>query len=329
MALYLAGVVITAVVGFTEVIFSVAKVVIPAETAFNITTPANATAPDFTIKLPEDATGYLLLDINGIQTFMPLVKGATTVCVPKGLAPGNYTALVIYAGDEKYGPITTTQNITVTSNVPENAIAIPDDVKDGQPLKYSINLPSDAKGYFEVDVDGTKHVVALLNGSASIAVPGLSQGNHKVTVTYTGDGKYSPVSKSIDVKVAAPVYKITNNKNVAVIYSAAASYKVRIIKDGKAVGAGQSVVFTFNGKTTTVKTDKNGYATLKLNTKVKVKKYTVTAKYNGVTVKNTVNVKHLIKAKAYNIKKSKKVNKIKVSTNKVNGKFLKGKKLTL
>jgi predicted outer membrane repeat protein len=311
------------------VTFSVTKVVIPAEDAFNITTPENATAPVFTVKLPEDATGYLLLDINGTQTFVPLVNGTATARVPEGFAPGNYTATVTYTGDDKYDPVTTTQNITVTSNVPDNAFTIPDTAKDGEPLTYAINLPSDAKGYLEVDVDGTKHVVALVNGSASITVPGLSQGSHNVTVSYTGDGKYSPVTKSMTMNIPAPVYKITNNNNVAAIYSANANYKVLITKDGKAVGAGESVVITFNGKKTTVKTDSKGYATLKLNTKVKVKTYTVTAEYKGVKVTNKVTVKHVIKAKNVSVKKSKKVNKIKVKTNKVNGKFLKGKKLTL
>jgi len=313
----------------TKVTFNVTKVVIPAEDAFNITTPENATAPEFTIKLPEDATGFLLLDINGTQTFVPLVNGTATARVPEGFAPGNYSAVVTYTGDNKYDPITTTQNITVTSNVPDNAFTIPDTAKDGEPLTYAINLPSDAKGYLEVDVDGTKHVVALVNGSASITVPGLSAGNHNVTVSYTGDGKYSPVTKSMAMNVSAPVYKITNNNNVAAIYSANANYKVLITKDGKAVGAGESVVITFNGKKTTVKTDSKGYATLKLNTKVKVKTYTVTAEYKGVKVSNKVTIKHVIKAKNVNVKKSKKVNKIKVKTNKVNGKFLKGKKLTL
>jgi hypothetical protein len=257
------------------------------------------------------------------------VNGTATARVPEGFAPGNYSATVTYTGDDKYDPITTTQNITVESNVPDNAFTIPDTAKDGEPLTYAINLPSDAKGYLEVDVDGTKHVAALVNGSASITVPGLSAGNHNVTVSYTGDGKYSPVTKSMAMNVPAPVYKITNNNNVAAIYSANANYKVLITKDGKAVGAGESVNIVFNGKTYTVKTDSKGYATLKLNTKVKVKTYTVTAEYKGVKVSNKVTIKHVIKAKNVSVKKSKKVNKIKVKTNKVNGKFLKGKKLTL
>ena len=134
-------------------------------------------------------------------------------------------------------------------------------------------------------------------------------------------------SKSTTLNVKKPVYKITNNKNVKAVYSAKAYYKVLVTKDGKAVGAGEKVTIKYNGKTYTVKTDSKGYATLKLNTKVKVKKYTITAEYKGVKVTNKVTIKHVIKAKNKKVKKSKKVTKVKITLKKVNGKVLKAKKL--
>ena len=312
----------------TSVTFNVTKVVIPPEDAFNFTTPENSTSEVISVELPDDATGFLLLDINGTQTHVPLVDGKANVTVPL-LPEGTYNATITYTGDEKYSPISTTKELNVTSNVPDNALSIPDSAKSDAPTAYSISLPEDATGYLEVDVDGTKYAAPLNKGSASVTIPALSAGNHNVTVTYTGDGKYSPVVKSTSLNVTAPVFKITNNKNVAAVYSAKATYKVLVTRDGKAVGAGETVTFKYNGKTYTVKTDAKGYATFKPTTKVKVKKYTVTATYKGVTVKNTVTIKHVLKVKNAKIKKSKKVNKIKVKTKKVNGKYLKGKKLTL
>ena len=309
----------------TKVTFNVTKVVIPADKAFNVTTPENATAPEFTINLPEDATGYLLLDVNGTQTHVPLVNGTATAKVPSGMAPGNYSAVVTYTGDNKYDPITTTQNITVTSNVPDNAFTIPDTAKDGEPLTYSISLPSDAKGFLEVVVDGKRYVAELQNGAASITVPGLSAGSHNVTVSYTGDGKYSPVSKSMTINVPTPVYKVSNNKNVVALYSAKAYYKVLITKYGKPVGSGEKVTIKYNGKTYIVKTNAKGIATLKLNTNVKVKKYTITAEYKGIKVSNKVKIKNIIKAKNKKVKKFKKVTKVKISLKKVNKKYLKNK----
>jgi predicted outer membrane repeat protein len=294
----------------------------------DINPPANTSDTVFSITMPENATGLLLVDIDGQHYFAPLVNGTASITVPQ-LVPGNYTANVTYTGDENYPGFSTTQNVTVESNVPDSAFTIPDSAKSDAPTTYSIKLDENATGYLEVDVDGTKYVGALNKGQASVTIPALSAGDHNVTVKYTGDNKNTPVVKETKLSVTEPVFKITNNKNVAAVYSAKANYKVRVLREGKAVGAGVTVTFKFNGKTYTAKTDAKGYATLKLNTKVKVGKYTITATYKGVTVKNTVTIKQLIKAKKAKIKKSKKVNKIKVKTKKVNGKYLKGKKLKL
>jgi hypothetical protein len=208
-------------------------------------------------------------------------------------------------------------------------LTIPEAGKSDAPTTYSISLPSDATGYLEVDVDGKKYIAALNNGTASVTVPALSTGSHNVTVTYSGDSKYSQVTKSTTLNVTDPVFTIVNNKNVGPIYSSNAYYKVLVKRDGKAVGAGEKVTIKYNGKTYTVKTDSKGYATFKLNTKIKVKKYTITATYKGVKVTNKITIKHVIKASNKKVKKSKKVTKIKVSLKKVNGKYLKGKTLKI
>ncbi|MDO5810983.1 MAG: Ig-like domain repeat protein, partial [Methanobrevibacter sp.] len=300
---------------------------VPTETALNVTIPENTTTPVFSVNLSEDATGYLLVDVDGEQYYAPLVNGSATIQTAP-LAGGNHTVTVTYTGDDKYAGFSNTTNMTIDSNVTaDTALDVP--ASSENTPTFSVNLPSDATGFLTVDVDGKKYAAVVENGKASISVPGLSEGNHNVTVIYSGDAKYPTLTKDATVNVHIPVYKITQNKNINVVYSAKATYKVLITKDGKAVGAGESVTIKYNGKTYTVKTDSKGYATFKPTTKVKVKKYTITATYKGVTVKNTVKVKHLIKASNKKIKKSKKVNKIKVKTYKVNGKYLKGKKLTL
>ena len=89
--------------------------------------------------------------------------------------------------------------------------------------------------------------------------------------------------------------------------------------------SGVSVKFTINGKTTTVKTDKNGIAKIKITDVPK--KYTMTTTYNGKSVKNTVTVKQVLKAKKVTVKKTAKKLTLK-ATLKINGKKVKGKKIT-
>ena len=305
----------------------VTKDVVPQD-AVSIDVPENTTTPTFTIDLPKDATGYLLVDVDGEQYHAPIVDGSASITTFP-LSGGNHTAVVTYTGDEKYAGFEKPVNVTIASNITaDTALDVPTSSESDSPT-FSVNLPSDATGYLTVEVDGKKYAAVVENGTASVTVPGLSDGNHNVTVSYSGDGKYPSLSKDATVNVHVPVYGITENKNVAAIYSATANYKVLVTKDGKAVGAGESVTIKYNGKTYTVKTDSKGYATLKLNTKVKVKTYTITAEYKGVKVTNKVKVQHVIKASNKKVKKSKKVNKIKITLKKVNGKVLKSKKITI
>ena len=66
-----------------------------------------------------------------------------------------------------------------------------------------------------------------------------------------------------------------------------------------------------------------------LSISVVPKTYTVTAEYKGFKVTNKLTVKQIVKASNVKVKKSAKVLKIRISLKKVNGKYLKNKKITL
>ena len=295
--------------------------------------PEGTTSPVFTINLPKDANGTFTVYVDGTPYEKQLVNGSATITV-ENLTVGDHNISTAYSGDSKYKGFATENQ---TTNIPkasipggENALNMTTPEGSDSP-SYSIKLPSDAKGNLTVTVDGKDtYTQALVNGSATVTVPKLAPGKHDITVTYTGDEKYSGISKNTTQTVAEPVIKITNNKDVTMLYTAKTPYTVLITVDGKAVGAGEKVTIKFNGKTYNVNTDRNGYATLKLpNVKPKKAKYTITAEYKGVKVSNKVKVNSIIKAKNLKVKKSKKVNKIKVTLKKVNGKYLKGKTIKI
>ena len=153
-----------------------------------------------------------------------------------------------------------------------------------------------------------------------------STGTYSILFAY-GDDEYSKVGTlKVSEKVSKP--KITG-KDITMLYTSNANYKVHVTIDGKAV-AGQYVTFKFNGHTKTVKTNNKGYATYKIpKVAPKKAKYTITATYKGTKISNKVKVNGIVVAKNVNVKKSNKVTKVKVTLKKVNKKYLSGKKLTL
>lgn len=315
-----------------NVTFTVSKKELSENINISMDIPEGTTAPEFSINLPSDVTGNFTVTVDGTPYTQELVNGSATVKIPE-LSVGNHTISSSYSGDSNYNgftPANQTVNISKAS-IPggENALNIITPNGTESPT-FSIKLPSDAKGNLTVTVDGnTTYTQELVNGSANITVSGLSKGNHNITITYTGDNKYSPVLKTTTLNVHIPVYAISNNKDIHPYYSAKTYYKVLITKDGKAVGIGENVTIKYNGRTYTVKTDSKGYATFKINTELKVKKYTITASYKGNTVKNTISIKNIIKAENKNVKKSNKLTKIKVSLKKVNSKYLKDKQIKI
>lgn len=133
------------------------------------------------------------------------------------------------------------------------------------------------------------------NGIARLNI-NLNPGTYTIAATNPVTGE---VAKN---KIRVFAY-IMGNKDVVKYFGANKNYKVRIYDDeGNAVGAGKVVKFRVNGKTYSVKTDKNGYATCKLN--LNPKTYVITATYNKYKVSNKVVVKQVLIYKSASYKNS-------------------------
>ncbi|MCQ2964504.1 MAG: Ig-like domain-containing protein [archaeon] len=66
------------------------------------------------VTLPKDATGFVLISVDGGKWIKaPIVKGVAEYTF-KGLKVGNHTFLVKYPGDDNYLPVATTADITIT-----------------------------------------------------------------------------------------------------------------------------------------------------------------------------------------------------------------------
>ena len=102
------------------------------------------------------------------------------------------------------------------------------------------------------------------------------------------------------------VSRFVGNKNVNMYYYDGHSYKVRVRGDyGQFVGKNQVVTIKIGKNTFKVKTNANGYATLKIPSKITPGKYVISATYKGQTVKNKLTVKQVLKTKkTITVKKS-------------------------
>ena len=319
---------------------------------------------NYSISLPSDATGTLTVSVDGKEYSEVLVNGKATVTIPE-LGEGSHNIAVTYSGDCKYSSISksdivvispvnstgdnstdfnstsgnttgnatagnstdnstdlnSSENVTDSVCVPDEAFSVPSSGSE-----YSISLPSDATGTLTVTVDGVPYSQNMTNGKATVTIPELAEGSHNITVTYSGDSKYAPTSRSsVVVKEHVPAIKLLAS-NLSMLYTSGKYFKVRLTSDNQPL-ANQKVKITINSKTYTKTTDKNGYASLKVT--LPPKAYIVKATYAGLTLTKKVTVKSIISAKNVNAKKSAKTVKIKVTLKKVNGKYLKNKKVTL
>ena len=147
-------------------------------------------------------------------------------------------------------------------------------------------------------------------------------GTYEVTTTYNNQ----TYKNGVAVKLNPSTCKITENKDIAVDYDGGKYFSVKIVSaDGKVAASGVSVKFTINGKSTTVTTDADGIAKIKITDVPK--KYAIETAFDGKSVKNTVTVKQVLKAKKVTVKKTAKKFALK-ATLKINGKAVKGKTIT-
>ena len=241
------------------------------------------------VTLPKDATGNVLVDVNGQGYYAPVKDGKATVNVI-GLDEGTYPATVTYAGDDKYTNATKPASVTV----PEDEEPTPEPVDPKADINVSddavnVELPKDATGYMLVDVDGKGYYAPVKDGKASIDLPELAPGNHTVTVTYTGDDKYKPATANKTVTVEKEIITVVS-ENLTKIEKAPDRFEaVFTDSDGNAL-ANKDVTFGLNGINYTRTTDANGKAGMNINLVPGTYSIKTTNPVTNESVTNTITV---------------------------------------
>jgi predicted RNA-binding protein with PUA-like domain len=288
----------------------------PEITAINT---ANETVITFTF--PEDATGNVTVIVDGKQYNATVENGKAVITMP--LIPLDSTVDFEYTGDENYpakSKETSIANVTAIIKA-EDMIRGYNSGVDYQVTVVDGNGNPMAKKQVTFIINGNKYNVTTNDEGIAILNINLAVGTHTVTTV-------NPLNNENVTKTVKITTRITGNKNVNTYYAKNYAYKIRIIgDDGNPVGSNVAVKVTVNGKAQTLKTDKNGYITLKFTKNYLPKTYTVTAEYKGIKVTNKVKVKQVLSLKKVKVKKSAKKLVVK-ATLKEGKKALKNKKVT-
>lgn len=160
------------------------------------------------VSINENVSGNVIVSFNGVDHVVSVSKGKGTYNIP-GLAAGKYSAVVGFAGDDKFNasektvsfnviksetPLNNTNatdNKTDINNTVEPEIIIPVLNNASDNISFVISLPEDATGTVTMTVDGKDYVFDVSEGVANVELPELDEGNHQYTITYSGDAKYS------------------------------------------------------------------------------------------------------------------------------------------
>ena len=225
--------------------------------------------------LPDDATGEVVITVNGVDYHVSIENGKATGTIG-GLAAGDYTVTVKYAGDDKYTAVEIAKGVNVAKAQPVLGVVIADvDYGNGFVIEATLTGVNNAplSGNVIVTVAGKEYIVEVTDGKGIFTGDKLAAGTYGFAAAWAGNDNYNAVVENGDFKVNkidstvavnADDIKVGENVTVTVNVPTDATGDVIIIVDGV-----DYTVAIENGKA--VKT----IADLKAND------YTVTVKYSG------------------------------------------------
>ena len=230
------------------------------------------------VKLASDATGEVVITVNGEDYTAAIENGVASVTV-SDLKAGDYTVTVKYSGDNNYNEANADAEFSVSKISDYNMdISVPE-IKEGVNSTIGVDLPKDATGTVTVEIDGKKYTANVIDGTANVIVSGLSAGDYNITTVYSGDAKYDSMTKKGNVTVIPNVNVNLDVSDVEMFYHDGTRLIAKLTDfQGKPI-VNATIYFSINGVTYAKTTDANGTASMGLNLDSNV--YPVTVTYNG------------------------------------------------
>ena len=186
-------------------------------------------------------SGNVIVTVAGKEYTVKVTDGKG-IATGDRLAAGTYAFAAAWAGDDNYNIVTENGDFKV--NKVDSSVAVNvNNIKVGEELTITVNVPSDATGDVTVSVDGKEYKVAIENGKAVKTISGLKADDYTVTVKYAGDNNYNEatadaefsVSKISDYNMDISVHEIKEgvNSTIGVDLPKDATGTVTVEIDGK------------------------------------------------------------------------------------------------
>ena len=225
--------------------------------------------------LPDDATGEVVITVNGVDYYVAIENGKATGTIG-GLAAGDYTVTVKYAGDDKYAAVDVTKGVNVAKAQPVLGVVIADvDYGNGFVIEATLTGVNSAplSGNVIVTVNGKEYAVKVTDGKGIATGDKLAAGTYAFAAAWAGDDNYNIVTENGDFKVNKIDSSVAVNVNNIKVGE---ELTITVNVPSDATG---DVTVSVDGKEYNVAIE-NGKA-VKTISGLKADDYTVTVKYAG------------------------------------------------
>ena len=249
------------------------------------------------VALPEDATGDVIISVNGKNYTVMTKYGMANVTI-SDLANGTYSVDVFYNGDDIYAPIKNSTAFTVSKVSDYNMTVDIADIVKGENATITVSVPEDGTGSVIVTINGTDYNGTVVNGTAKVIIPGLDEGSYKVVTFYTGDNKYDSMIVNGTITVNKNTRTTLIMDDVVKYFRGSQKLIAKLVDGFGNPIANATVYFTINGRVYAKITDENGMASMGIG--LVPNEYKVNALFNGTkdhdksTANATVTVKSTI-----------------------------------
>ena len=156
---------------------------------------------------------------------------------------------------------------------------MPKKILEAENLNIKIQLPSDANGNITIKINNQNKIIPIKNGKAETNITNLQKGKHNITITYTGNNKYYPITEKSTITVTENKNIKIKAENLTIYYKNGTRYYITLQDKNNKPLPNQEITINIHGVNMTRTTDQEGKTSIAIN--LNPKTYKITIIYKG------------------------------------------------